>query len=142
MFHDQLSHTFVVDSTSKTIVFRYGIEDVIYLWKDMGWYHWLGSLWWCCWPVVLCWYCCLVVMWWYFWLEFLLVCWRWFVLFWWWNVFTKFLLTKGSIIEWYRLMSISAVSIFSKISYIEGLKIMKSWSLCGWRSNIPKLSSK
>ena len=78
-------------------------------------------------PVFMCWYCFLGVLWWYFWLEFLLVCWRWFGPFWWWNVFPKLLLTIGSIIEWYRFMSMSAVSRVSKISSIEGVKMMESW---------------
>ena len=75
----------------RNVSFRYGIEDIICIWKDMGWYFWLGCLLWCCWPVFLCCYCCLVVLWWYSFLVFLLVCWRWFGPFWWWNVFPKFL---------------------------------------------------
>ena len=71
--------------------FRYGIEDVLCLWKDLGQYYWLYFGW----PVFLCWYCYLWVIWWYFWMEFQLVCWSWFGPFWLWNVFPKFLLTIG-----------------------------------------------
>ena len=122
--------------------FMYRIENTLCIWKDMGWYCWLGFLCWCCWPVFLCWYCCIVVLWWYFWLKFLLVCWQLFGTFWWWNVFTNLLLKMGSIIEWYGLMSMSAVSRVSKISSIEGNNMIDSWLLCGWRSNLLTYSSK
>ena len=64
-----LTHLLLSPHT-RQFYFRYGIEDVICLWKDLGWYFWLGCLFWYCWPDFMCWYCCLVVLWWYFWLDF------------------------------------------------------------------------
>ena len=55
--------------------FRYGIDGVLSLWKDLGWY---------CWLLFLCCYC---------WLVFLWVSWCWFGTLWCWNVLPKLRLT-------------------------------------------------
>ena len=41
----------------------------------------------------------------------------------------------GSIIEWGGFMSMSDVYIISKITDIEKINMVESWSLCGLRSN-------
>ena len=122
--------------------FRYWIEDVLGMWKDLVWYCLLWFLCWCYWPVFLSWYCCLVLLLWYCLLAFLLVCWRWFDTFWWWNLFPKFLLTMGSIIEWDLFISNSDVSRVSKIFSIEGVNVIDSSLLCVLHSNLLKYSSK
>ena len=142
MFHWQLSHTFFVMSTSNAVNFRYGIDDVMDIWNDLCWYCWLVFMCWYCWPLFLWWYCCLVFICWYWWLVFLWVFWRLFGPLWCWNVFTKLMLTMGSIIEWDGFMSMSAVYRVSNISYILGVNMLESWSLCGWRSNLPNYISK
>ena len=48
----------------------------------------------------------------------------------------------GSKIEWGRFISMYTVSIVSKIISIEGVNMIESFSLCGWRSNLLKSSSK
>ena len=48
--------------------YRYVINDILGIWKDMGWYCWLVFLCWYCWLVFLCWYCCLVFLCWYYWM--------------------------------------------------------------------------
>ena len=47
-----------------------------------------------------------------------------------------------SIIEWDGFMSMSSVSRFLKISYIEGVNMIYGCSICGWRPNFLKYSSK
>ena len=37
--------------------FRYGIDEVLGLWKDICWYCWLVFLCWSLWLVFLCWFC-------------------------------------------------------------------------------------
>ena len=89
---------FLLIPHTRQFYFRYAIEDALDIWKDLGWYCWIGFMSWCCWPVFLCWHCCLVLLCWYCWLVSLLVCWFWFGTLWWWDVFPKFLLKMGSII--------------------------------------------
>ena len=102
--------------------FRYGIDEVLGIWNDMGWYFWLLFLCCHCWILFLCW--C-------WWLVFLWVCWRWFGPLWCWNVFPKFRLKMGSIIEWYGVMYISAVYRVSNTPSIVGVSVMESCFICG-----------
>ena len=42
---------FLLRTHTRQVYFRYGIDDVLDLWKDLCWYGWLVFMCWCCWPV-------------------------------------------------------------------------------------------
>ena len=94
---------------------RNGIDELLGLWKNLGWYFWLFFLCWYFWLVFLC--CCC-------WIVYFCACWLWFGPFWCWNILPKFRLKIISIIDWDNCMSIYDVSGVSKNSSIVGVKLV------------------
>ena len=118
--NNYLTHLLLIPHTIQYCL-SYEFYEVLGIWKDLVWYCWLLFLCWYCWLVFLCW-CSLLV--------FLRMCLSLFVTFWCWNLLPKFLLTMGSIVEWYGVMSVSAISRVSKISSILGVNVMDICCIC------------